>query len=79
MTELSAGEKLYSFRAQQENFIDNSFDPLFLMAFMLQSTIILPHQRQILPLSLAISFWQTQADTITKVLQIPPAQLLWAL
>ena len=28
MTELSAGEKLYSFRAQQENFIDNSFDPI---------------------------------------------------
>ena len=77
ITELSAGEKLYSFRAQQENFIDNSLTPLFLMAFMLQSTIILPHQRQILPLSLAISFWQTQADTITKVLQIPPAQLLW--
>lgn len=28
MTELSAEEKLYSFRAQQENFIDNSFDPI---------------------------------------------------
>ena len=28
ITELSAEEKLYSFRAQQENFIDNSFDPI---------------------------------------------------
>lgn len=28
MSELSAEEKLYSFRAQQENFIDNSFDPI---------------------------------------------------
>ncbi len=28
MTELSAEKKLYSFRAQQENFIDNSFDPI---------------------------------------------------
>ena len=28
MTELSAEEKLYSFREQQENFIDNSFDPI---------------------------------------------------
>ena len=28
MTELSAEEKLYSFRAQQENFIGNSFDPI---------------------------------------------------
>ena len=28
VTELSAEEKLYSFRMQQENFIDNSFDPI---------------------------------------------------
>ena len=28
MTELSAEEKLYSFRAQQENFVGNSFDPI---------------------------------------------------
>ncbi len=28
ITELSAEEKLYSFRMQQENFIDNSFDPI---------------------------------------------------
>lgn len=28
MTELSAEEKLYSFRAQQENFLGNSFDPI---------------------------------------------------
>ena len=28
VTELSAAEKLYSFRMQQENFIDNSFDPI---------------------------------------------------
>ena len=28
ITELSAEEKLYSFRAQQENFINNSFDPI---------------------------------------------------
>ena len=28
ITELSAEKKLYSFRSQQENFIDNSFDPI---------------------------------------------------
>ena len=39
------------------------------MAFMLQSTIILQHQRQILPLSLAISFWQTQKKYFTAVLR----------
>ncbi len=79
MTELSAGEKLYSFRANRRILSTTALTPLFLMAFMLQSTIILQHQRQILPWSLAISFWQIQADTIKKVLQIPPVQLLWAL
>ena len=28
ITELSAAEKLYEFRSEQEDFIDNSFDPI---------------------------------------------------
>lgn len=79
MTELSAGEKLYSFHTPAENFIDNSFDPIISYGIRAAMTVILQHQRQILPLSPVISFWQIQADTITKVLQIPPVQLLSAI
>lgn len=70
ITELSAEEKLYSFRAQQENFIDNSFDPIISYGKHARLFIILQHRKQIFRSNQEVSCLQIQVETIMKEPQI---------
>ena len=77
ITELSAAEKLYEFRSEQEDFIDNSFDPIIAYGSMLLLYIILQHPKRIFLWNHPAFFWQIQEDIIKREPLILPVLLSW--
>lgn len=77
ITELSAAEKLYEFRSEQEDFIDNSFDPI--IAYGKHAAIVhyLQHPKQIFLWNQPVFFWQIQEDIIKREPLILPVLLSW--
>ena len=78
ITELSAADHLFSLRKEQENFLDNSFDPIVSYAVMRQSATTARHRKQIFLWNLTAWRCAIQADIIWKVPPISQERLCLA-